>query len=74
MGVGCIRSLVGILPYSEFCKKCLGRADVISLIEGDLTLAQNKVGRNEPHILVCCFADKAPFYFAREYEVGGMTK
>ena len=54
MGVGGIRSLVCILPYSEFCKMSLDRADVISLIEGDLTPAQNKLGWNEPHI--CCVA------------------
>ena len=61
MEVGGSRSLISILPYSEFCKKSLDRADVISLIERDLTPAQNKLGWNEPHILVCCFADQYHF-------------
>ena len=65
MGVGGIRSLVCIFPYSEFCKKSLDRADVISLIEGDLTPAQNKLGWNEPDILVCCFADQHHFILRR---------
>ena len=43
-------------------KKSLDRADIISLIEAEPTLAQNKLGWNEAHVmLVGGFADQHHF-------------